>query len=82
MNDGTLTLDGTTVPTTDPRLAEFTERLVAQHVAEITLPQDKLHQVADRNRVNWFFGRNFHGCCQSSPTNGSIASRSSAAHLP
>jgi len=36
---GTLTLDGTTVPTTDPRLAEFTERLVAQHVAEITLAQ-------------------------------------------
>ena len=32
-----LTLDGEAVPTTDPRLAAFTERLVAQHVAEITI---------------------------------------------
>lgn len=35
--DGTLTLDGALVPTTDPRLAALTERLVAQHVAEITV---------------------------------------------
>ena len=32
-----LTLDGEPVPTADPRLAAFTERLVAQHVAEITI---------------------------------------------
>ena len=35
--DGALTLDGAVVPTTDPRLAAFTERLVAQQVAEITV---------------------------------------------
>jgi hypothetical protein len=34
---GEVTLDGVTVSTTDPRLAAFTERLVAQHVAEITI---------------------------------------------
>jgi len=32
-----LTVDGETVATTDPRLAAFAERLVAQHVAEITI---------------------------------------------
>jgi hypothetical protein len=32
-----LTLDGEAVSTADPRLAAFTERLVAQHVAEITI---------------------------------------------
>jgi hypothetical protein len=36
----TLTLDGAVVPTTDPRLSAFTERLVAQHVAEITIAKD------------------------------------------
>ena len=35
-----LTLDGAVVPTTDPRLGAFTERLVAQHVAEITIAKD------------------------------------------
>jgi len=34
---GEVTLDGTTLPTTDPRLAAFAERLVAQNVAEITI---------------------------------------------
>ena len=38
--DNTLTLDGAVVPTTDPRLGAFTERLVAQHVAEITIAKD------------------------------------------
>ncbi len=33
----TLTLDGVVVPTDDPRLAAFAERLAAQHVAEITI---------------------------------------------
>jgi len=33
----TLTFDGEPVPTADPRLSAFTERLVAQHVAEITI---------------------------------------------
>ena len=37
--DGVLSLDGETVPTSDPRLAAFTERLVAQHVAEIAIAQ-------------------------------------------
>lgn len=37
--DGTLTVDGETVPTTDPRLAAFAERLVGQHVAEISIAQ-------------------------------------------
>jgi hypothetical protein len=35
--DATLTLDGAVVPTTDPRFAAFTERLVAQNVAEVTI---------------------------------------------
>ena len=35
--NNTLTLDGTDVPTADPRLAAFAERLAAQHVAEITI---------------------------------------------
>ena len=35
--DGTLTLDGAVVPTTDPRLAALTEGMVAQHVAEVTI---------------------------------------------
>jgi hypothetical protein len=35
----TLTVDGETIPTTDPRLAAFAERLVAQHVAEIAIAQ-------------------------------------------
>ncbi len=35
----TLTLDGDVVPTTDPRLAAFAERLVAQHVAEVAIAQ-------------------------------------------
>jgi hypothetical protein len=34
---GEVTLDGVTVSAADPRLAAFTERLVAQHVAEITI---------------------------------------------
>ena len=34
---GEVTLDGMTLPTTDPRLAAFAERLVAQNVAEITI---------------------------------------------
>lgn len=38
--EGILTLDGAVVPTTDPRLGVFTERLVAQHVAEITIAKD------------------------------------------
>ena len=38
--DNTLTLDGAVVTTTDPRLSAFTERLVAQHVAEITIAKD------------------------------------------
>jgi hypothetical protein len=33
----TLTVDGETIPTTDPRLAAFAERLVGQHVAEIAI---------------------------------------------
>lgn len=37
--DGVLSLDGETVPTSDPRLAAFTERLVAQHVAEVAIAQ-------------------------------------------
>jgi len=36
---GTLTVDADTVPTTDPRLAAFTERLTGQHVAEIAIAQ-------------------------------------------
>ena len=35
--DGEVTLDGATVSTSDPRLAAFVERLVAHHVAEITI---------------------------------------------
>ena len=34
---GTLTVDGVVVPTDDPRLAAFAERLVAQQVAEIAI---------------------------------------------
>jgi hypothetical protein len=37
--DQQLTVDGTPVPTTDPRLAAFTQRLAAQDVAEITIAQ-------------------------------------------
>jgi len=37
--ESVLSLDGETVPTTDPRLAAFAERLVAQNVAEITIAQ-------------------------------------------
>ena len=33
----TLTVDGADIPTTDPRLATFTQRLAAQQVAEITI---------------------------------------------
>ena len=38
--NNTLTLDGAVVPTTDPRLGAFTERLVAQNVAEITIAKN------------------------------------------
>ena len=38
--DGTLTLDGAVVPTTDPRLAALTEGMVAQHVAEVTIARE------------------------------------------
>ena len=37
--DNVLTVDAEPVPTTDPRLAAFTERLVGQHVAEIAIAQ-------------------------------------------
>ena len=37
--DGVLSLDGEVVPTSDPRLAAFAERLVAQHVAEVAIAQ-------------------------------------------
>ena len=39
---GEVTLDGTTLPTADPRLAAFAERLVAQNVAEITIAKGAL----------------------------------------
>jgi len=39
---GEVTLDGLTLPTTDPRLAAFAERLVAQNVAEITIAKGAL----------------------------------------
>jgi hypothetical protein len=37
--DGLLTLDGTEIPTADPRLAAFAERLTTQEVAEIAIAQ-------------------------------------------
>ncbi len=37
--DNVLTVDAEPVPTTDPRLAAFAERLIGQHVAEIAIAQ-------------------------------------------